>query len=194
MNGDSFYDWFCGILPLLDDNSIIVMDNAFYHSVKLDPAPTMAWKKNKIIQWWEDKNVVVDTKMIKLDLIDKVKEIRATENNVIDEKARETNKIVLRLPPYNCELNPIELAWSVVKNHVKQNNTTFKLNDVRQLLIDGVQRVTPEMLANFVKHTIKEEDKMWGIETITDEMLDELIPTSQHVLTITGETSTDSSD
>lgn len=36
MNSDSFYDWFCGILPLLDDNSIIVMDNVSYHSVKLE--------------------------------------------------------------------------------------------------------------------------------------------------------------
>ncbi|XP_050064912.1 uncharacterized protein LOC126553843 [Aphis gossypii] len=164
MNGDSFYEWFCGILPLLDDNSIIEMDNASYHSVKLDPAPTMAWQKHKIIQWLEDKNVVVDTKMVKLELMQKVKEIRTTENMVGG------------------------------KNHVKQNNITFKLNDKRQLLIDGVQRVTPEMWANFTKHTISEEDKMWDIESITDEMLDELAPTSQHVLTITGETSTDSSD
>jgi len=154
----------------------------------------MAWRKHKIVQWLEDKNVVVDRKMVKLELMQKVKEIRTTEKYAIDEKAMESNKIVLRLPPYHCELNPIELAWSVIKNHVKQNNTTFKLNDVRQLLIDGVQRVTPEMWANFVKHTIKEEDKMWDIESITDEMLDELAPTSQHVLTITGETSTDSSD
>lgn len=194
MNGDSFYDWFCGILPLLDDNCIIVMDNASYHSVKLDPAPKVSWKKHEIIQWLEDKNVVVDRKMVKLELMRMVKEIRTTDKYVIDEKAMESNKIVLRLPPYHCELNPIELAWSVVKNHVKQNNTSFKLNDVRQLLIDGVQKVTPEMWANFVQHTTKEEDKMWDIESITDEMLDELDPKSQHILTITGETSTDSSD
>jgi len=50
------------------------------------------------------------------------------------------------------------------------------------------------MWANFIKNTINEEDKMWDIESITDEMLDELAPISQHVLTITGDTSTDSSD
>ncbi|KAL4105010.1 hypothetical protein QTP88_020285 [Uroleucon formosanum] len=42
MNGDSFYDCFCGILPLLDDNSIIVMNSASYHSVKPGPAPKVA--------------------------------------------------------------------------------------------------------------------------------------------------------
>jgi len=96
-----------------------------------NPAPTMAWKKHKIIQWLEYKNIVVGRKMVKLELMQEVKEILTTEKYVIDEKAMESNKIVLRLPPYHCELNPIELAWSVVKNNVKQNNTTFKLNDVQ---------------------------------------------------------------
>jgi len=91
----------------------------------------MAWKKHKIIQWLEYKNIVVGRKMVKLELMQEVKEILTTEKYVIDEKAMESNKIVLRLPPYHCELNPIELAWSVVKNNVKQNNTTFKLNDVQ---------------------------------------------------------------
>jgi len=77
---------------------------------------------------------------------------------------------------------------------VKQNNTSFILNEVQQLLNDGVQRVTPERWANFVNHAMKKEDNMWDIESITDEIFDEMASTSQHVLTITGETSTDSSD
>lgn len=178
LDGDWFYDWFCGILPLLNDNSIIVMDSASYHSIKLDPAPKVAWKKHNIIQWLKDKNIVVDRKMVKLELMRKVKEIRTTEKNVIDEKAMESNKIVLRFPPYHIELNPTELAFSVVKKYVKQNNTTFRLNDVRQLLIEGFQLVTPEMWANFIQQTIEEEDKMWDIESIADKMLDELDQTS----------------
>jgi len=83
------------------------------------------------------------------------------------------------------------MAWSVVKGHVKTNNTTFKLNDVRQLLIDGTQRVTPEMWSNFISHTIKEEDKFWQIDFITDDMLEE---NESHVLTITGQTTSEDSD
>jgi len=37
------------------------------------------------------------------------------------------------------ENNPIELAWSSVKTHVKMNNTTFKLLNVKQLLIKGIK-------------------------------------------------------
>lgn len=43
--------------------------------------------------------------------------------------------IVLRLPLYHCELNPIELAGSSVKNHVWINNKTFKLPDVNILIL-----------------------------------------------------------
>lgn len=40
MNGDSFFEWFNGILRLLNDNAIIVMGNASYQSVKKDPIGT----------------------------------------------------------------------------------------------------------------------------------------------------------
>lgn len=188
MNGDTFFEWFCGVLPILKDNSVIVMDNAPYHSVKTEQSPTSAWKKAAIVEWLESKGVETNPSMIKFDLLKIVREIKHKYNlYVVDEEAKKQNKIVLRLPPYHCELNPIELAWSVVKQHVKANNTTFKINDVRQLLNDGIQKVTPEMWSNFVSHTIKEEDKLWQIDYISDEMLDEE-PTS-HVLTITGLTS-----
>ncbi|XP_026815523.1 uncharacterized protein LOC113555299 [Rhopalosiphum maidis] len=191
MNGDSFFEWFCRVLPLLNENSVIVMDNASYHSVKKDPIPTKSWTKNKIIQWLQDKNVEIDKTWLKIELLDKVQQFQPVNKYVIDEEAKKYNKIVLRLPPYHCELNPIELAWSVVKNHVRQNNSTYKLSDVRQLLIDGVKKVSPEMWANFVKHTIAEENKMWDIDCISEEMLEEN-PSTTHVLTITGETTSDS--
>lgn len=82
---------------------------------------------------------------------------------VIDEFAKEYNKIVLRLPSYYCELNPIEPAWSSVKYYVRINNTTFKLPDVKQLLIRGVEYVTAEMWTNFVGHVIKVEEKFRNI-------------------------------
>jgi len=168
------------------------MDNASYHSVKKDPVPTAAWKKDDIINWLKSKDIVFDKPMVKFRLLDKVNEIKHLYNKyVIDEEALKTNRHVLRLPPYHCELNPIELAWSVVKNHVKQNNTTFKLNDVKKLLIEGVQKVTSDMWANFVSHTINEEDKMYEIDFITENMLGN---EESHIMTITGDTSSDVSD
>ena len=34
---------------------------------------------------------------------------------------------VVRLPVAHCELNPIEMAWSQVKGHVKENNRKYKV-------------------------------------------------------------------
>jgi hypothetical protein len=40
MNGDNFHEWFESIIPRLESNSVIVMDNAPYHSVKSEKIPT----------------------------------------------------------------------------------------------------------------------------------------------------------
>ena len=37
---------------------------------------------------------------------------------VVDELALKRGITVLRLPPYHCELNPIELVWAQVKGEV----------------------------------------------------------------------------
>lgn len=43
---------------------------------------------------------------------------------IIDKEANLHNKTVLRLPPYHCELNPIELVWAQVKTYVSGKNKT----------------------------------------------------------------------
>lgn len=172
--GDTFYNWFTNILPLLKDNAVIVMDNASYHSVKKYPCPAMSWKKQNIIKWLEAKGEIIDRHLVKRQLLEKVDKLKPLyDQYVIDEAARENNKTVLRLPPYHCELNPIELAWSAVKNHVKMNNTTYKLTDVQKLLNEGVEHVTPNMWNNFVEHVVKEEDKFWEVDFISDELLED---------------------
>lgn len=36
MNGDTFFEWFEKLLPSLEANAIIVMDNAPYHPMKIE--------------------------------------------------------------------------------------------------------------------------------------------------------------
>lgn len=119
-----------------------------------------------------------------------VKRIKPRYNEyVIDEYVKEHNRVILQLPPYHCELNPIELAWLVVKNHVKMNNTAFELQDVDKLLHDGIGRCTPEMWKNFIQHTILEENKLWEIDFVVEEVMENMGST---LMTITRETSSDS--
>lgn len=168
------------------------MDNAVYHSVKKETFPQSSWNKQKIIQWLWTRGKIIFKRMVKDRLLEEAQEFRADCNRyVIDELAKENNKIVLGVPPYHCELNPIELAWSFVKQYVEMNNTSNKLPDVKQLLIEGVERVSPDMWKKFISHVIKE--KLCEINFITDDILD-VEPSTQHVLTITGNTSDSESD
>lgn len=62
--------------------------------------------------------------MVIAELLDIVKRIKPQyDKYLIDELAQTHNKKVLRLPPYHCELNPIELAWANVKDHVKKTTS-----------------------------------------------------------------------
>jgi len=129
--------------------------------------------------------------MLKLQLLQKEREIKSKYSSyIIDNLAKDAGHTVLRLPPYHCEFNPIELAWAMVKGYVKQNNTTYKVEDVRQLLSTAIERVTPENWKNFIKHVIHEENKIWQVDDIMDEIIDGLEPC---VLKITGDTSSNES-
>lgn len=175
MDGATFLEWFQKILPLLDENSIIVLDSAPYHCEKQIKYPTSTWKRSEIAQWLLSKNIDFDCSFVKAELIQMVKSHKKQHDRyVLDEIARSQNKTLLRLPPFHCELNPIQLAWSMVKSFVKSNNSTFKINDVKQLLIDGVNQITSEHWSSFEKSTIDEEHKFWDIDIIVDDMIDNM--------------------
>lgn len=173
MNGDSFMDWLKKIISLLPKNSVIVLDNAPYHSVKAEKTPTTAWRKQDIRDWLESKNISAADDLVKAELLHIVSLHKHKYNKyVIDVYAEQNQIAVLRLPPYHCELNPIELGWAMVKNYVKHNNTTFKMKDVEDLLKKGIERVTPDNWKNFIKKTIDLEKKFWDIDAIVDTLTD----------------------
>jgi len=70
------------------------------------------------------------------------------------------------------------------------NNSTFKLPDIKKILLEGIKRIDQVMWKNFIQHTIEEEEKFWEIYNIVDEVLAAEI--SNLTLTITGDTSSDS--
>lgn len=76
-------EWIEGILPHLKPNSVIVMDNASYHSVKLDKAPTSNTKNADIIKWLEDKGEVVDRSMVIPRLLHIVKRLKPLHTMVL---------------------------------------------------------------------------------------------------------------
>ena len=71
---------------------------------------------------------------------------------------------VLRTPVRHCELNPIELIWAQVKGFVAENNTTFRLKDVKELVYGGFGRITKEVWAKARRPCIKNRKGVWERE------------------------------
>lgn len=174
MDGKVFLEHFQRVLPNLKENCVIVLDNAPYHSVKVEKLPTSSWDKGKLVEWLVAKGINVDKTLLKKELLQLAYKEKPKYNKyVIDEEAKLQNRTVLRLPPYHCELNPIELIWAQVKGYIAANNKTFKLPEVKHLLEQSIKRVTRESWKKCVEHVLKEEEKLWKLDDIIEGMEEE---------------------
>lgn len=73
--------------------------------------------------------------MVKAELIKLVETVNVGGGTCrMDSLASAAGQTVVRLPPYHCQLNSIELMWSGVKGFAASRNTTFKLEDVEPLV------------------------------------------------------------
>lgn len=173
MTADVFEEYFKQMIEYIPANSVIVMDNASYHSRLKENLPTTSWKKAEIVNWLQRKELSYDNTMVKKELLGIVRLHKSQyKKYVIDEMARDRGIIVLRLPPYHCELNPIELIWAQVKGYVARNNKTFKMQEVRQLLLNSLANVSSENWQNAIKHVIVEEQKMWELDNVIDTTME----------------------
>lgn len=176
MNSQHFEEWLTGILPKLKQNAVLVIDNAPYHSRKMELGPTSKWRKAQIIDWLKEKNVTFPENLTKEKLMTIVaKEKPAHNKYAVDELAAAHNVKILRLPPYHCELNPIELVWAQVKGHVARNNKTFKMAEVKDLFHEGLREVTPQKWQSCVSHVMKVEDEMCKLDGLITGVVENFI-------------------
>ena len=78
MNSDHFEDWWRNkVLPSLPDKSVVIIDNAKYHSRFTDESkkPTTSWKKQEIIDYLTHKKKEIPPKATKVTLLEICKEI-----------------------------------------------------------------------------------------------------------------------
>ena len=61
----------------------------------------------------------------------------------------------MRLPPYNCDLNPIEMVWAYVKGRLRTTNYDQDLKEVKRRAEVIVNSVTKEMWQPYVAHVKK---------------------------------------
>lgn len=177
MNAETFEDWFVTkLLPNIPPSSAIVLDNASYHSRKIHKPPTTSSNKSAIRQWLEEKGVTVQDGLLKSQLLHLVyQHVNANDTNyVVDKIASEHGHRVVRLPPYHCQYNPIELIWAQVKGYVAKRNK-FKIATLKDLTQEALHNVTGENWKNAVTHAEKIQDDDTARDIVIDHFVDSFI-------------------
>ncbi|XP_063227677.1 uncharacterized protein LOC134533877 isoform X2 [Bacillus rossius redtenbacheri] len=69
MNGETFLMWFEDMLVHLEEPSVIIMDNASYHSTQVEKTPTTNWTKDALIAWLEKNEIKHENNLLKVELL-----------------------------------------------------------------------------------------------------------------------------
>lgn len=158
-----FEKWFDEqLLPNIPPNSVIVMDNASYHSRILNKVPNNKTKKEDIIKFMRSKNINIPDKIPKKkDLLKTVKEHNFKKEYVVDHICETHGHSLLRLPPYYCIFNPIELIWGSLKHELRKCNQNPTLSAV---ILDNIRTVISDLdktdiWKKSVNHVINKENE-----------------------------------
>ncbi|KAE9521646.1 hypothetical protein AGLY_017942 [Aphis glycines] len=174
MNSDVFKQWYLDILKLLPEPCVIVMDNEPYHSMLVNNYQKRNARKAEVQEWLKNQNISFSP----LETLAKNSRERVNLYE-LDEIASSMGHEVVRLPPYRCQYNPIELIWAQVKGKVATNNSTFKMVNVERLTHKALDLVSMSDWEKCVKHAETIQDENYQKEILMDSVLESFIITFQ---------------
>lgn len=187
MNTEMFVKWLREkLLPGLSEPSVIVLDNAPYHSEILNKSPTNSWNVDKIKEWLTNERIPIAQHLLKSELLRLAKIHAKPKIFVVDQIIESYGHQVLRLPPYHCQFNPIEYIWGISKqyydNHVGPNGYTDEA--VWETWRKALSISTPEVWRNCISKCEKLIEDWW----IRENKINEISPI---IITINGDDSDD---
>jgi hypothetical protein len=109
----------------------------------------------------------------------------------LDQYAEEHGHSVLRLPPYHCHFNAIEMVWSECKRFYDEEiiKTRSTVDDVLKIWNMAIKKVSAEHWKNYVAHTEKVINAAWETEKKID-----VIDVEPVIINTNGDSDSDSSD
>lgn len=170
MNAELFRRWFVDhLLPNIPDHTLIIMDNAPYHTVlSAHSAPTPTCSKEKIRTWLEGNNLPCRDDCLKVELVEMLNKLAPLPTYVIDDIAAQSGHEVVRTPPYHPELQPIETCWGVLKNEVARH-CDFTMDNLKLQLEQAVEKITAETCQSIIKKVRSIEDRFWREDALMDQ-------------------------
>jgi len=127
-------------------------------------------------EWLQQHNIWFEEDMTKAELLEIIRQNKPPNPTyVIDDLAEKAGHKVIRLPPYHCHFNSIELIWAQVKGYVARNNKLFTTTETKRLTVEAIEQVSSAEWKKVVEHTKSVIDKAWDNEFIMEEDLEQMI-------------------
>lgn len=156
MNQENFENWFkTQLIPSLEEPSLLIMDNASYHSRYVEVIPCLSWTKRRLIEWVKMKGVAYPENAMKNQIWEIVSRELPKKEYHLDKYAEEYGHKVLRTPPYHCQYNAIEMVWSQSKRFYDTEilKTHSSPEEVLQTWSRALDNVSNTQWNNYVRHT-----------------------------------------
>lgn len=174
MNFQKFSTWISNkVIPNLPANSVIVMDNAFYHNKQVNRAPTMSSTKEDMITWLQNHDISYCDEYLKAELYQLIKHHKKPlQEFLIDKVIREAGHEVLHLPPNHPDLNPMEIIWHIIKERIAFRNNKLKLKDVKQLTEEEFAKISASNWKEYCDEVIEIEKKYFELDKAFDDIIE----------------------
>lgn len=181
MDAHNFEIWFqTKLLPNIPPDSVVVLDNASYHSRKSVKLPSAGRKADVIAQlnalqfpdFLNARGKPSDLPKMTLKVIFSLcKEYRDHfDKYAVDEMAKQAGHTVLRLPPYHCFFNPIEHLWSYQKHLLRKSVADTSLKAIQEACERCFSQIPTNGLGPYFEHIEKVEAEHWRIDGLTAQL------------------------
>jgi hypothetical protein len=183
MNGAKFENWLKEIIPMMQMEAgnlqpVLILDNAPYHC-RIDESTRVPRVKNnsrkgQMIDWLEERGISVPkicTRAILDEMIEKItcENPHLYNRRIVEGICRSAGIEVLWLPPYHCELNPIEMVWAQLKNRIREKSkANDKLDAVISLGREVLESISNETVKKIFDHVQRKEEWFLKIDPIIE--------------------------
>ncbi|CAF1585837.1 unnamed protein product [Adineta ricciae] len=131
--------------------------------------PKRASTKAEIQQWLKDRKIHFPEKFIKAQLLELVGANCPPKEYISDQIGKKYDIEIFRLPKLHCSLNPIELSWNNLKQFVRDQNTTFRQHDVKQLIEQFMVAMDDKRATSYFHHVHGIEEMYKTADAIMEE-------------------------
>ncbi|XP_066969118.1 uncharacterized protein [Macrobrachium rosenbergii] len=164
MNSELFHQWLTTqLLPSLPEPSVLVRDNAPYHSTltKDSRCPTSATKRENLIKWLEHRRIPIPAGATRPEILLICQKNRLKPCYKVDNIIREWGHEVVRLPPGHPELNAIGQG---MKRHVRSPLQRFTRADLQAKLQESRLCTNPEVWTGVILQSQRFEEEYWTLD------------------------------